>query len=59
MEPTPSEAEAIAVSAAIASVLDEEAANVAADPQPAAYRSAWRIAGLKDGVSRINDGGWG
>ena len=59
MEPTPSEAEAIAVSAAIASVLEEEAASVSADPLPAAYRAPWRIAGLKDGVSRINDGGWG
>ena len=43
-------AELAAVAAAVAAVLDEEAAAVAADPLPPAYRSAWRRAAIRDAL---------
>ncbi len=46
----PTAAELAAVAAAVAAVLDEEAASVAADPVPAAYRSAWRRAAIRDAL---------
>jgi len=46
----PTAAEVAAVSAAIAAVLEEEAAAVGADPLPPAYRSAWRRAGIRDAL---------
>lgn len=57
IEPAPSAAEAVALASAVAAVLEEEGAH-AIDPLPRAYRSAWRIAGLKEGVVRMPDGGW-
>jgi hypothetical protein len=46
--PTPAEAAALA--AAVAQVLEQERRLAAAggDPVPAAYRSAWRQAGLRE-----------
>ena len=46
----PTAAEIAAVAAAVAAVLDEEAAAATADPLPAAYRSAWRRAAIRDAL---------
>ena len=46
----PTAAELAAVAAAVAALMDEEAAAVVADPLPAAYRSAWRRAAIQDAL---------
>jgi len=49
---TPAPAELAAMTAAVAAVLEDEAraAAAAADPRPAAYRSAWRRAAVAEGL---------
>jgi hypothetical protein len=42
--------ELVALFAAIAGVLDEERAALAADPVPPVYRSAWRRAAIRDAL---------
>lgn len=50
VSPTPSPDEAAAIAAAVRVLLEASRDGAGADPQPAAYRSAWRRAAIREGV---------
>lgn len=54
VHPTPSPDEAAAIAAAVQAVLGA-ARGADADPRPAAYRSAWRLAAIREGVGASPD----
>ena len=54
VRPTPSPDEAAAIAAAVQAVLGASGA-AGADPRPAAYRSAWRRAAIREGVGLAPD----
>ena len=54
VRPTPSPDEAAAIAAAVQAVLGASA-GAPADPRPAAYRSAWRRAAIREGVGLAPD----
>ena len=53
--PTPSPEEAAAIAAAVQALLQSSGHAADADPRPAAYRSAWRRAAIRQGVDRAPD----
>lgn len=50
VSPTPSPDEAAAIAAAVRVLLEASRHGADADPRPAAYRSAWRRAAIREGV---------
>jgi hypothetical protein len=50
VSPAPSPEEAVAIAAAVRVLLEAGRHSGQADPRPAAYRSAWRRAAIREGV---------
>lgn len=46
----PTGEQAVAIMAAVSALLDDEARAGGADATPAAYRSAWRAAAIREGL---------